>query len=109
MTTSMHRLQISLPKWQVQLLRERAREQGCSVAEVVRQMVQREAESRQTGASDDGLWAIAGIGEDPHPLIGGIPVSESPELYLTQAAPEEAEADQRGRPALKKAHASRPD
>jgi hypothetical protein len=55
MTTNMHRLQISLPTWQVEWLRERAREQGVSVAEVIRQMVQREADSSSAGEGDEGL------------------------------------------------------
>jgi hypothetical protein len=82
MTSKMHRLHISLPMWQHEYLRERAREQGISVAEVIRQMVQREVDSSSAMEGDEGLWAIAGIAEDPHPLIDGIPVSENPELYL---------------------------
>lgn len=85
MTTNMQRLQVSLPKWQIQLLRRRAREQGVSMAEIVRQLVQREAEQGGQVSDDAGLWAIAGIADDPHPLIHVVPVSESPELYLTAA------------------------
>ncbi len=84
MTTSMHRLQISLPQWQVQFLTERARRDGVSVAEVIRQLVQRESEAQPKG-EPDSLWAIAGMAEDANPLINGIPVSENPELYLTGA------------------------
>jgi hypothetical protein len=84
MTTSMHRLQISLPQWQVQFLTERARRDGVSVAEVVRQLVEQEARV-EPETQTEGLWAIAGLAEDHHPLLNGIPVSENPELYLTTA------------------------
>jgi hypothetical protein len=85
MTTLMHRLQISLPQWQVQFLTERARREGVSVAEIIRQLVEREAKARPD-AQPDSLWAIAGLAEDTNPLLDGIPVSENPELYLTAAA-----------------------
>jgi hypothetical protein len=86
MATSMHRLQISLPQWQVQFLTERAQRDGVSVAEVIRQLVEQEAQA-QPETSPGSLWAIAGLAEDTHPLLNGIPVSENPELYLTAAAP----------------------
>jgi len=80
----MHRLQISLPEWQSQFLSEQARRHGVSVAEVVRRLVRRAAEStRPPVEAKASLWEIAGIAEDPGELIEGTPVSESPELYLT--------------------------
>jgi hypothetical protein len=82
----MHRLQISLPAWQSQFLAERARRDGVSVAEVVRRLVEREAELGRNSRSVDSIWEIAGIGEDSRSLIDGIPVSERPELYLAEAA-----------------------
>lgn len=45
MSTSMHRLQISLPRDQMHYLQERARRDGSSAAEIIRQMIQCEAES----------------------------------------------------------------
>lgn len=83
MTTNMHRLQISLPEWQMQFLAERARREGISVAEIIRQLVSREAEA-QPDAPADSLWSIAGMAEDHSPLLHGVPVSEKPEMYLTQ-------------------------
>ena len=85
MTTSMHRLQISLPQWQVQFLSERARRERLSIAEVIRQLVQREAEIIPDQTDQDGLWKLAGIFADHGPLIGGIPVSERPDLYVAEA------------------------
>lgn len=83
MATTMHRLQISLPEWQAQFLAERARQQGVSIAEMVRRLVGREAESAAREATADSLREIAGIAEDHGPLLEGVPVSESPERYLT--------------------------
>ena len=83
MATTMHRLQISLPEWQSQFLAERARQQGVSIAEVLRRLVRREAESADDEAAADSLLDIAGIAEDHGPLLQGVPVSESPERYLT--------------------------
>ena len=45
MVTSMHRLQISLPQSQAQFLAERARRDGVSIAEVIRQLIRREEEA----------------------------------------------------------------
>jgi hypothetical protein len=84
MSTLLHRLQISLPRWQVQFLTERARRDKVSLAEVIRQMIQREANATPTQASVDSLMEIAGLAEDRAPLVEGIPVSERPDLYLAQ-------------------------
>jgi len=48
MSTLLHRLQISLPRRQVQFLTERARRDKVSPAEVIRQMIQREANATPT-------------------------------------------------------------
>lgn len=86
MGTSMHRLQVSLPPWQVQFLAERAEKEGVSIAEIIRRLIQNEAESSLMQTSTESLWAIAGIAEDHGPLLGDIPVSERPDLYLAAAA-----------------------
>jgi len=86
MATKMHRLQISLPHRQARFLEERARLDGVSMAEVVRRLIEREAESSQPGGGVEDLWAIAGIAEDHGPRIEGVAVSENPELYLAGAA-----------------------
>ncbi len=99
MATSMHRLQISLPESQARFLAERARRDGVSIAEVIRQLVRREEEAAPA-RSMDSIWEIAGIGEEHESLINGIPVSHAPDLYLAEmAAP---------RPAAKKKVARRP-
>lgn len=85
MSTTMHRLQISLPEWQSQFLAERARRDGVSVAAVVRRLVEREAALGRGSHGADSIWSIAGIGEDPGALIDGIPVSERPGLYVAEA------------------------
>lgn len=79
MAATMHRLQISIPEWQAQFLAQRAREQGLSIAEVVRRLVRREVEACEQEATSDGLWTIAGIAEDRDPVVDGVPVSEAPE------------------------------
>ena len=56
-----------------------------SVAELIRRMIQREAEAARR-ASVDSLWEIVGIGRETEPLISGIPVSERPDLYLAEIA-----------------------
>ena len=85
MGTSMHRLQISLPQWELQFLSERARRDGVSIAEVIRQLVQREAEAHSAQAVSESIWSIAGIADDNGPLIRDVAVSECPELYLVEA------------------------
>lgn len=82
MSTTMHRLQISLPQWQTDFLSALASKEGVSMAEVVRRLIQREAEAARQSSGTESLWEIAGIAEDSAPLIGDVPVSESPELYL---------------------------
>jgi hypothetical protein len=83
MATNMHRLQISLPRRQMQYLAARARREGVSVAGLIRAMIQREAE-REPRRGVDSLWEIVGIGEETEPLTGGVPVSEDPALYLAE-------------------------
>lgn len=82
MATPMRRLQISLPESQAAFLAERARSRGMSMAEVVRQLIQREVETMSEKREAASLWEIAGIAEDHGPLIEEVPVSEAPELYL---------------------------
>ena len=83
MTTSMHRMQISLSRSQIEFLAQRARREGVSIAEVVRRLVQREADAALAPGGTDTLWTIAGIGEDPGTLRDSVAVSERPDLYLT--------------------------
>ena len=86
MATKMHRLQISLPHGQARFLEERARLEGVSMAEVMRRLIEREAESARGAGNLEGIWDIAGIAEDHGPQIQGVAVSESPELYLAGPA-----------------------
>jgi hypothetical protein len=83
MATALHRLQISLPESQVDFLAERARRDGVSIAEVVRQLVAR-AEAEGT-SNADSLLTIAGIAEERGPILRGKPVSEKVDLYLAEA------------------------
>jgi hypothetical protein len=80
-STTMHRLQISLLQPQLQYLADRARREGISIAELIRRLVQRESEVL-TPRSKNSLLEIVGIGKDPGSLIDGIPVSEQPDLYI---------------------------
>src|SRR5579863_8624709 len=85
MTTGLHRLQVSLPKAQVDFLAARARREGVSIAEVVRRLVEHAAEARTAGAVES-LWSIAGIADDGGELIDGTAVSERTDLYLSAEA-----------------------
>lgn len=88
MSTSMNRLQISLPEWQARFLADLAEREGVSMAEIVRRLIQREADAADaTGTAT--IWDVAGIAEDHGPLIQGTAVSERPELYLVGTAEEE--------------------
>jgi len=84
MATPMHRLQISLRKSHMQYLARRARREGASIAELIRRLVQREAEATPP-RSMESLWEIVGMAEERRPLIDGVPVSEQPDLYLADA------------------------
>ena len=77
MATSMHRLQISLPRPQMQYLSQRARREDASVAELIRRMVKREADAAPR-RNIESLWEIVGMGQERQPLIEGSPVSERP-------------------------------
>jgi hypothetical protein len=85
MSTTMHRLQISLPHSQRRYLSDRARREGISIAELIRRLVQRESEVH-TPRSKNSLLEIVGIGKEPGSLINGIPVSEQPDLYLWESS-----------------------
>lgn len=82
MSSATHRLQIRVDERHYRYLVERAKREGVSIAELVRRLVQREADETQP-AGIQGLLAVVGMGEDHGPLRNGIAVSEWPELYLT--------------------------
>jgi len=82
----MHRLQLSLPMSQVDYLGERAARDGISIAEVVRRLVEREANADRSGRASHSLWGIAGIAEERANVLPGIPVSERVDLYLAAAS-----------------------
>jgi hypothetical protein len=88
MATTMHRLQVSLPEWQAQYLTERSRRDGMSIAEIIRQLVERESRGEAEQGAVDALWELAGLAEDHGPLLDETPVSESPELYLVGSSPD---------------------
>ncbi len=99
MVTSLHRLQISLPEWQVQFLSSRAQRDGISMAEVIRQMIERESGEQGGPGEPDEFWGLVGAFEDHQPLLNGVAVSERPDLYLAAGAlsslhPEDLEPDQ---------------
>lgn len=84
MSTTLHRLQISVPRAQAQFLRQRAEQEGVSMAEVVRRLIEVDAQAAPARRPPESLWEIAGIAEDEGPLIDGVPVSQRPELYLAE-------------------------
>jgi hypothetical protein len=77
----MHRLQISLPRSQVEYLTNRAKREGVSIAELLRRLIHRESD-QSAARGDDSLREIIGIGKAKEALIDNIPVSEQPDLYL---------------------------
>jgi len=86
MTTNMHRLQISLPRRQIEFLVRRARRDGVSVAELIRRLVENEAQAAQSGPVDpEAALSFAAIVADEGSLIAGQPVSENVDLYLAEA------------------------
>ena len=85
MSTSMHRLQISLPRSQVKYLMDRARREGISIAELLRRLIHRELDNVSL-RGEDSLREIIGIGKETEALIDNIPVSEQPDLYLLEQA-----------------------
>lgn len=85
MATTMHRLQISLPHWQADFLAGRARQEGTSIAELVRRLVAREAEARSDEEPATSMRKIIGMINDDKPLIRGTPISENVDLYLAEA------------------------
>jgi hypothetical protein len=70
MTTSMHRLQISLPERQMRYLTERSRREGQSIAEIIRRLV-----------ADAAEW------EAHRPAGAGSPLAEARTAYQTAARP----------------------
>jgi hypothetical protein len=85
MTTSMHRLQISLPRQQMDFLARRARQEGVSIAEFVRRLVENEAQTTESGPVDpESALSFAGIIAHESSLIAGQPVSENVDLYLVE-------------------------
>ena len=95
MATNMHRLQISLPKAQAHFLRERARREGISAAEMIRRLLEREEQtaSTVTQADIDEALSFMGIGESTLPLIDGQAVSEHTDLYLAEIYADLHESD----------------
>lgn len=95
MAARMHRLQISLPQAQAHFLRERARREGISAAEVIRRLLEREEQAAPviTQADIDEALSFAGIGADNLPLIDGKAVSEYPDLYLAEIYADLHESD----------------
>jgi Ribbon-helix-helix protein, copG family len=85
-TTSLHRLQISLPRRQMEFLVKRARREGVSVAELIRRLVDNEAQATELGPIDpDAALSFAGVVAEEGSLIEGQPVSENVDLYLAEA------------------------
>lgn len=68
MSTTMHRLQISLPEWQYRYLQERAERLGESIAGVIRLLIEKEAQASYRPIEEDPFWGIIGMvkGDDPN-------------------------------------------
>ena len=76
MGMTMHRLQISLPEWQYRFLREQASRTGQSIAGLIRNLVEQEAQAVQRPVEEDPIWEVVGIGQggrtagNQHPSVG---------------------------------------
>jgi hypothetical protein len=84
MTTSMHRLQISLPEQQVRYLAERARQEGSSMAEVIRRLIGGAAEREGRRPAPEGLSIAEGrtaYQTTPKPVSVELILDLSPDLY----------------------------
>jgi hypothetical protein len=67
MSTTMHRLQISVPEWQYRYLQERAEHLSDSIAGVIRMLVEKDAQASRRPIEEDPFWGIIGMveGDDP--------------------------------------------
>ena len=84
MTTSMHRLQISLPERQVRYLAERARQEDSSMAEVIRRLIEGAAAREGRRLAADGLSISEGrtaYQTTPKPVSVALILNLSPDLY----------------------------
>ena len=65
----MHRTQLLLENWQYEALKVRARREGTTLSEWIRRLLH-SALAPATDAArakrSKGIWAICGIGKDPH-------------------------------------------
>ena len=84
MATSMHRLQISLPKQQLRYLADRARQDGVSMAEVIRRLLEGAAEGKGHSPTEGSL-AIAEARPDyqvaPKPTLSEVILHLPADLY----------------------------
>lgn len=86
MATTMHRLQISLPTRQYDYLRARAERESASLAEIIRQLLEREEAASNFSEDDiDAALSFAGSVTKEAPLKDNLPVSENIDLYLLDA------------------------
>jgi len=74
---NLQRTQICLEGWQYQFLTEKAKETGCSIARIVRDIISKEALSKRKIRKDDPIFDIVGIGEGD-----GKPVARNHDDYL---------------------------
>jgi hypothetical protein len=71
----------------MEFLVKRARREGVSVAELIRRLVENEAQATELGPIDaDAALSFAGIVAEEGSLIEGQPVSANVDLYLAEAA-----------------------
>jgi hypothetical protein len=84
MTTSMHRLQISLPEQQLRTLADRARQDGVSMAEVIRRLLEGAADRESRGPAE-GSVSISEARPDyqisPQPALSEVVLHLPADLY----------------------------
>jgi negative regulator of replication initiation len=83
MEMAMHRLQISLPEWQYRFLREQASHTGQSIADFIRKLIEKEAQTVQRPIEADPIWEVVGIGRGGPPYDVSDRVDEF--LYRVQS------------------------
>ena len=80
---NLHRTQVLLAPKNVRYISARASQDGLSMSEVIRQILD-EAEASQP-VTIESVWEMVGIGTEGPALIGDAAVSENTDLYLVEA------------------------
>jgi hypothetical protein len=104
---AMHHLQISLPEWQYRFLQEQASRTGQSIAALIRELIEQEAQAVQRPVEEDPIWEVVGIGRGGPPYDVSERVDEF--LYGVQGKIDVEERRRRAIAAAGRFHSGAPD